>query len=423
MEDTPENLGKYAVLGVAGRGAQGIVYRAHDPFIDRDVAIKVCRVDDAPDDVLQKMKRFFFNEAQAAGSLDHPNILRVYDAGEFDDEPYIVMEFVEGGETLRSFIREPDLLPLEDVVGFVRQTAEALDYAHRRGITHRDVKPANIMLAPNGRAKLGDFGIAHRAHTDKTQMVGSFGSPRYMSPEQARGEEVSNQSDIYSLGIVLYELTAGNVPFEAKNVHGMVYQIVHGEPNPVTKHRPDTPPALVRIIETATAKELTDRYKTAGDMVVDLSRLLEELAQPEAGLDDEGKIKLLTATKFFADYPEEQLEEIADEALWESYPNGQEIITEGDADTSLYVVISGEVVVTRGGHTLRELLAGECFGELAHVEGIRRSATVTAKGRVFVARINEPAKEWASLPLQMRLARSLQSTLVQRLLAMNEGAA
>lgn len=420
MDEYPESLGKYEVRGVAGHGAQGIVYRAHDPFIDREVAIKVCRVEDVPEDVLRTLRKFFFNEAQAAGALDHPNVLRVYDAGEFDGEPYMVMEFVDGGETLRSYIKKPKLLPLEQVVGYIKQTGEALDYAHRRGVTHRDVKPANIMLTPNGKAKLGDFGIAHRAHTDRTQLTGSFGSPRYMSPEQARGEEVGFQSDIYSLGIVLYELIAGTVPYEAKNVHGMVYQIVHGEPNPITDHEPDLDAELIAIIAKATAKDLSNRYATAGEMVVDLSRVLENLAQPEAGLDDAGKLKLLSQVAFFDGYGEELLEEIIDESLWESYPHGHEVIEQGQADTSLYFVVTGSVSVARDGKVIAELIAGECFGELGYVEGIRRSATVTANGRVLVARLTEPAKDWASIPLQMRLARSLQSALVGRVLAMND---
>ncbi|MCH9670630.1 MAG: protein kinase [Gammaproteobacteria bacterium] len=420
MEEYPATLGKYQILGIAGQGAQGIVYRAHDPFIDRDVAIKVCRGEDVPEDVLLTLRKFFFNEAQAAGALDHPNVLRVYDAGEFDDEPYMVMEFVDGGDTLRSFIREPDLLPLEQVVTYIKQTGEALDYAHKKGVTHRDVKPANIMLTTTGKAKLGDFGIAHRAFTDRTQLVGSFGSPRYMSPEQARGEEVSTQSDIYSLGVVLYELVAGAVPYKAKNVHGMVYQIVHGTPIPITEHRPDLPPELVEIVEKATSKELSTRYKTAGEMVVDLSRVLESLAQPEAGLDEEAKLKLLSQLAFFEDYAEEHLEEIVDESLWESYADGHRVIDEGDADTSLYFIVTGHVQVSKEDKVIAQLIAGECFGELGYVEGIRRSATVTAKGRVLLVRLTAPAKDWASIPLQMRLARSLQSTLVGRVLAMND---
>ena len=196
-EHTPERIGKYEITGVAGRGAMGVVYIGYDPIVDRKVAIKVAYPAEDDDNQARVAKKMFLNEAQTAGSLDHPYILKVYDAGEFDGALCMVMEYIEGADTLKSFCEPKRLLPIDTVVTYMRQCAEALEYAHRHGIVHRDIKPANLMLNKEGKIKIGDFGIARRTQTDQTQVLGWFGSPMYMSPEQARDEELTGQSDLW----------------------------------------------------------------------------------------------------------------------------------------------------------------------------------------------------------------------------------
>ena len=178
-EELPKKIDKYTIVGIAGRGAQGIVYEGHDPFIDRAVAIKVWSREAAPGDVEEEewLRRLFFNEAQAAGNLDHPNILRVYDAGESDEQPYIVMELLQGSRNLRWHCTPKKLLPIVEVVSYVRDCALALEHAHANGVVHRDIKPANIMLTAQGDVKIVDFGIADRQRPDATRVGNSQGSP------------------------------------------------------------------------------------------------------------------------------------------------------------------------------------------------------------------------------------------------------
>ena len=213
MSETPQKVGKYEILGIAGRGRMGTVFIGHDPFIDRQVAIKVCPVDDPGDTSSRLARNMFLNEAQSAGVLDNPNNLRVFDAGEVDGDSYIVMEFVEGAQTLKDYCTEEKRLPVAQAVWILHQCAKALDYAHRRGVTHRDIKSANIMLNVEGEPKIGDFGIAQRAVSDATQVMGMFGSPTYLSPEQARDDDLTSQTDIYSFGVVMYEVLAGRRHF------------------------------------------------------------------------------------------------------------------------------------------------------------------------------------------------------------------
>jgi serine/threonine-protein kinase len=191
----------------------GAVYIAHDPVVDRKVAIKVAMIN--ADDIggnLRTVRQLLFNEAQAAGALVHPHILTVYDAGDADGQFYIAMEYVEGAKTLRSYTRPDRLPPVETVLRLMGQCADALDYAHGRGVTHRDIKPANIMLTNKGDVKICDFGIAQRTHAELTQVLGWFGSPLYMAPEQARDGPVTSQSDLFSLGVVIYELPPRTSP-------------------------------------------------------------------------------------------------------------------------------------------------------------------------------------------------------------------
>lgn len=415
QEEIIERLGKYEIIEVAGKGAQGVVLRGHDPFVDRDVAIKLCRLGAVPEDTRKMLRKFFFNEAQAAGHLDHPNILRVYDAGESDGEPFIVMEYVAGADTLGNYIRSDGLLPPAEAVAYVRQCAEALDYAHRRGVIHRDVKPANIMLTREQQVKLVDFGIAYRTETDKTQLEGNFGSPRYMSPEQARGEDVGAQSDLFSLGIVLYELLAGNVPFQAKNVAGMVYQIVNGEPEPVRNHVPHLPDVVVEILNRALSKPLDQRFKTGQEMADVLAVAQATLEKPEAALDDEQKLAMMRRLAFFSNFSEPELEEVLAEAEWESYRAQSTVMHDGAEGGSLYIIVEGQVRVVKQGVSVVELEAGDCFGELGYLEGLALVGSVIPTVRSTFLRIEEPTKEWASLPCQLRFSARLQRTVAERL--------
>lgn len=274
----PGMLGRYKVLKELGRGAMGLVYLGKDPTIQRFVAIKTMRLDDITDDEkLQDVKARFYREAESAGRLSHPNIVTIYDAGEEDDLGYIAMELLEG-TSLKQWSRKPNLMPVKDTLLTVATVAVALDYAHQQGVVHRDVKPANIMLTKERVIKVMDFGIAKTASSSKTQTNIVLGTPTYMSPEQIAGKKVDGRSDIFSLGVVLFELLTGQPPFTADNLSALLFAIGHQPHPPLISLRDDLPPMVQEVLDRALHKELPQRYRRAGEFAEDLRACLQSLA-------------------------------------------------------------------------------------------------------------------------------------------------
>ncbi len=416
-DELPEKIGKYSVTGIAGKGAMGIVYVGHDPFVDRKVAIKISTQDTGDDDdqATLQARKMFFNEARAAGALDHPNILRVYDAGDADGEPYIVMEFIENADDLKSFCTQETLLPISTVAEHVKKCALALNYAHEHGITHRDIKPANIMLNDQGEVKIVDFGIAQRTKADQTQVLGWFGSPLYMSPEQAKDENITSQSDLFSLGVVTYEMLTGVQPFVAKGISGLLNNVLNKNPDAVSVIRPEIPESFADLVRRAMEKSIEDRYKTGADMAADLDNVLSDLDNPLFGLSDDEKLARAKALDFMEGFSDAEIKEFINASEWESYKAGTTIIEEGQQTSSFYLILAGEVTVMRAGKEIAALNEGECFGEMAYLSGDKRSARVNAANNVALMRVDAPIKEWASLPVQMRLNRRFQQILIERL--------
>lgn len=274
----PPMLGRYKVLKELGRGAMGVVYLGKDPTIQRFVAIKTMRLDQIDDSTkLQEVKARFFREAESAGRLSHPNIVTIYDAGEQDELGYIAMEVLEGS-SLKPWSRPPNLLPVADVVHALTTVAEALDHAHQQGVIHRDVKPANIMLTKDRIVKVMDFGIAKMASSSKTQTDLVLGTPTYMSPEQIAGKKVDGRSDIFSLGVVLFEMLTGRPPFTADNLSALLFAIAHQPHPPLNELRADLPPMFQEVLDRALQKELPQRYRRAGEFARDLRACLQSLA-------------------------------------------------------------------------------------------------------------------------------------------------
>lgn len=262
-------LGRYEIIGELGQGAMGIVYKAKDPLIDRIVAIKTISLNLALEEKEEYEARFY-QEAKAAGRLSHPNIVTIYDVGKSGDVAYIAMEFLQGRE-LRDVLNEEPLLPIDHVLDIVVQVAQGLAYAHEHGIVHRDVKPANIMVVRDGHVKITDFGIARMASTSvRTQTGMVLGSPKYMSPEQVMGRPIDQRSDIFSLGVMLYEMLTGQVPFNGENVNAIMYQILNAVPSPLNTLNPAVPDMLNFIVAKALAKAPDDRYRDAGEFADDL---------------------------------------------------------------------------------------------------------------------------------------------------------
>ncbi len=267
---TKPTLGRYEIQKQLGKGAMGIVYLGMDPRINRTTAIKTFRFSEEqnPEEV-QKMKEKFFREAESAGTLSHPNIVTIYDAGDDQNLAYIAMEYLEG-EDLEKYTRKENLLPVPKVIDYVASIAEALDYAHQKGIVHRDIKPANIMLLKSGVVKITDFGIARITATSQTQTGVVKGTPYYMSPEQFSGEKVDGRSDIFSLGTMFFQLLTGKLPFFGESPAALMNQIMnvkHPDPKQIN---PKIVKPLVTIIDKALEKDREKRYQRASRMAADL---------------------------------------------------------------------------------------------------------------------------------------------------------
>jgi serine/threonine-protein kinase len=260
-----QKLGRFEVLAEIGRGAMGIVYKAKDPMLERTVAIKTISMALDRDGAEMYEKRFY-QEARAAGGLNHPNIVTVYDIGKTDTECYMAMEFIEGAE-LRSLLLPGKPLPVARTLSIAAQVAEGLAYAHERGVVHRDIKPANIMVPESGAVKITDFGIARmRTSAVQTQTGMMMGSPKYMSPEQVIGKRADHRADIFSLGVILYEMLTGAAPFTGESVNAVMYQIVNFVPPAPSALNPATPVALDTVVARMLAKSLDERYQSAAEI-------------------------------------------------------------------------------------------------------------------------------------------------------------
>lgn len=267
------NFGRYQIISEVGKGSMGVVYKAHDPQIDRVVALKVLR----PDRITsEEFVQRFLKEARAIGRLSHPNIITVYDSGQDNDTLYIVMEFLIG-KTLREAQQEKQL-SLQEIIHIGSQVADALDYAHRQGIVHRDIKPSNILLTPEGYLKLTDFGIARiedpTAH-HQTQAGDILGTPIYMSPEQIMGRKVDGRSDLYSLGVILYELTTGRKPFQGENLAAIFNAIIEEKPPPIELPDTSLSQRLSALIFKSISKSTEDRFQTGAQLAQALKSCLQ----------------------------------------------------------------------------------------------------------------------------------------------------
>jgi serine/threonine protein kinase len=265
-------LGKYQIHAEIGRGGMGAVYRAYDPTLDRFVALKVL----APHLVWEKeFVERFLREARAAARLKHPNIVTIYDVGRASGWYYFAMDYLQG-RTLAEIIQQRGEASAEETLRILRPLADALDYAHSRGLIHRDIKPSNIIVGEEGNVALTDFGIVRAAQATRLTKAGTvMGTPEYMAPEQARGDEVDPRTDQYSLGIVAYELLAGNAPFEEESTPTLLYKIVHEAPPPLRAARPDLPEAVERVMTRALAKQRQERYRSCGEFVDALEQAIQ----------------------------------------------------------------------------------------------------------------------------------------------------
>ncbi|MEE9551690.1 MAG: serine/threonine-protein kinase, partial [Gammaproteobacteria bacterium] len=402
-----------------------IVYLGHDPYIDRPVAIKVALSDSLNDPITgERYRKMFFNEAHTAGKLTHPNIINIHDAGVDQDTCYIIMEYIEGGLTLKEFTSPDNLLSIEKVVEIIFKCAKALDYAHRQGVVHRDIKPSNILVTEDHDVKIGDFSIAHVNEPDstETQPAGMMGSPRYMSPEQLKEDNVTTQSDLFSLGIVMYELLAGKHPFIADNFSRLVTKILNEEPPALREIRTEVPKVLEDIVSKAMQKNLEDRYSMGLDFATDLSKAFDSLEGPQEDISEQERFNSIKKLEFFQGFPDAEIWEIIRASTWQDYATDDDIIVEGELDDCFYIIIKGKVSVKKHDTTIRTLTVGDCFGEMGYLAKTKRTASIKSEGDTAILKVNSTVISQVSQNCQIRFLKVFLRTLIHRLSATTEKA-
>lgn len=414
-------IGKYELIKELGRGATSVVYKAYDPFQDREVALKAVYPEALGDDEHgRRYRKLFVTEASLAGKLSHPHIVAIYDAVAEESASYIVMEYVDGS-TLEQYTRVEHLLPLARVLEIIYKCARALDYAAREGVIHRDIKPANILLSGEADIKISDFGAALNASSETTQITG-VGSPAYMSPEQVREQPLTYQTDIFSLGVVFYQLLTGRLPFSGTNNYSIIYQIINVEPSPPSRFRADVPVLVDTIVLRMLSKNAAERYQTWGDLAGDLVEALggSRLKAPE-GMPEAEKFDTLRRLEFFRAFSDVELWEVLRLAKWQRLAAATALIQEGDIGSSFFILAEGEVEVRKQGKLLSVLKSGECFGEMAYLgkHKFQRSASVIAHTDVVVIEIRAETLPRASELCRHHFNGAFLELLVDRLSAAN----
>jgi eukaryotic-like serine/threonine-protein kinase len=420
-----ETIGKYPVIREIGRGGTSRVFLARDPFAEREVAIKVLQfAKDADPETERMMHKAFVAEASLAGKLNHPHIVDIYDAVVEPDRSYLVMEYVPG-KTLDEHASPSNLLPLVKVVEIIFKCIRALEYAFQHGVIHRDIKPGNVLLSADGETKVGDFGASFQQRlADKTTQMKGVGSPAYMSPEQLRMEKLSHQTDIYSLGITMFRLLTGRLPFEAGSHVALTYAILNTPPPKPSSHRPELPPLLDEIVMKAIQKNPAARYPSWLDFGKDVTRAFMKLRvdmTTPAPTSDSEKFGKLRDMAFFKDFGEVQLWEVVRIATWQSIEPGTVLMRENEQGDSFYVLVDGEVEVTLLGKPLAILKPGGCFGEILYFADSveRRTTTVTARGKITVVHIKAGALRIATPACQVGFNKAFMRVLVERLAQAN----
>ena len=416
----PQKIGKYEVISEIGKGATSAVYRAYDPFQSRQVAIKVVYPEALGDQEYgRRYRKLFVTEASLAGKLSHPHIAAIYDAVAGEDTSYIVMEYVDG-TTLEPYTRHEGLLPVRRIVEIVYKCAKALEYASNQGVIHRDIKPANILLAGETDIKITDFGAALTQAAETTQVSG-IGSPAYMSPEQVKEQSLSYQTDIFSLGVVMYQLLTGRLPFQGANNYSMIYQIINIDPPPPIEVRPDIPPRIDAIVMRALQKDTARRYQTWDEFAHDLATALGTEEKPGQGFAEAEKFDTLRSLEFFRQFSDVELWEVLRIASWRRYPRDTVLIRENDIGSSFFILTAGEVRVVKQDRVLNVLTAGECFGEMAYLgkHKFQRSASVVALSDIAVIEIRAETLSRASDLCRHHFHGAFLELLVDRLAKAN----
>ena len=415
-----QKIGKYDIVRELGKGATSTVYLATDPFSSMQVAIKLFDLAILRDANRAKVfRKLLMTEASLAGKLSHPHIVKILDAVMEGEINYIVMDYVEGS-TLEHYGEVDNLLPIRSVAEIIYKCCKSLEYAQSEGVIHRDIKPANILFQGGTDIKISDFGAAV-VHGSQSTQVSGVGSPAYMSPEQVKEMKLNHQTDIYSLGVVMYKLLTGKLPFDASNNYSMIYSIINIQPPPPSAFRPEIPPELEAIVQRAMAKDTAKRYPTWAEFATDLVNFSSQAEPTQQGINDTEKFDTLRSLAFFKNFSDVELWEVLRISVWRKVSVAEYILRDGEQGHAFFILAQGTVRVTKNGRLLSLLHRGDCFGEMAQLleSDFKRSTDVIAKNDVVLIEINPDILVHATTGCRFQFGDAFLRTLVKRLTVAN----
>lgn len=417
MKNKNDTFGhRFEMKQVLGRGGSGEVRLAFDTYAQRDVAIKMNRLNLFDDPVAgNRNRKMWLNETRLAGKLQHPFIVQIFEAGSTDEFNYIVMEYMAGG-SLNQFTAPDKLLPVNRLIDILYKVCNALDFATKMGVLHRDIKPANVLLGANGEVKISDFGAAFSIESDLTQ-VDMIGTLPFVAPEHFRKALPSQQNDIYAVGVMAYQLLTGRYPFTAKSPEDLIYQKLNQEVMSLEGLRNDIPQALRFAVHRAMHKDRELRYTSWKAFFEDLAAALPRIAIPEDSRFDSTRFNFMRKFKFFSDFSDAQVWETLDISRSLTMGTGKTIIEEGKVGNNLFIITSGEVVVSKNGKEINRMGVGNCFGEIGYLDEEKhlRSSSVTATTALELIEIEGKSLRLASDGLQSRFSKALLTLMVAQM--------
>lgn len=424
MAAQPERVGKYRIIREIGRGATATVYLAENPFYPEPVALKYISFKDKAKDEAKwnrRLLKLLRAEQLVAGRLNHPNIIRIFETVIEADEAYVVMEYFEG-ESLEAYTSFDKLMPVHRVVSIIFKCCMALDHAFKHGIVHRDIKPANIMIDAQDNVKITDFGLAmnvkKQSDADSTFIMG-VGSPAYMSPEQIKAYPLNQKTDLYSLGVVLFHLLTGRLPFRAKNPAQLIYKIINADPPAVSQLNPEIPEQMDAIIRKALEKDLYSRYKNGAEFAKDLSAVRYKIVDEHDTQVDTSRYGQLRRLPFFTEFDDVEIWEALRISQWRRVDAQNALVREGSSDARFGLLIEGQVEFSIAGRSLGEFGPGEVFGEGAFLDQQekRQPLTIVAVTPVSYLEINPSALALSSEECLEHFRARLTSIVIRRLTA------
>ena len=410
--EIPTRIGAWEIQGVLGRGASATIYLGRELFPARDVAIKVYDPPRLSAEDRKVFRSLFLKETLLAKRLTHPNITQVYDAAADDERAYIVMEYAKEG-SLDRFCTPETLLPAERVAHLLESCCDALSYANASGVIHRDLKPQNILMSAEGEAKVADFGVAFSNLAFDSTRAMVVGSPAYMAPEQLEGKPASMYSDMYALGIMLYKMLVGRLPFAPDTPAALAARIMMGNLPPPGTAREGVPPMFDVVFARATARDPAMRYPTWEDFAADLRTI--SAPTEDVGMAD--KANQMRKLPFFREFGEAALSEIAPMGRWFDVRAGQQLVVEDTPGYSFFVLVRGQMRVSKRGTLLAIRGAGECLGETSFLRrsGAKRFSTITAVTDCALIEF-DPDVLWVASPeLTQKLQLAFLGTMADRL--------